>query len=89
MKKIRFISIITVLVIAAVTVISSCKTSAIVEAKSGAQIWGETCVRCHNSASPEVFSDVEWDVADMHMKIRANLTEEEAKKVLEFLQSAN
>jgi len=69
--------------------ITSCKTSAAISSKSGAQIWGENCIRCHSIASPDTFSDVEWDVAAMHMKIRANLTEEEAAKVVAFLQSAN
>ncbi len=68
---------------------TSCKTSALITAKSGAQIWGENCIRCHNPASPETFSDVEWDVATTHMQIRANLTQEEANKVAAFLQSAN
>jgi hypothetical protein len=57
--------------------------------KSGAQIWAESCIRCHNTASPATFSDVEWDVLVTHMDLRAQLTEVEAKKVLEFLQSAN
>ncbi|MBV6640381.1 MAG: hypothetical protein KI791_06675 [Cyclobacteriaceae bacterium] len=57
--------------------------------KSGAQIWAESCIRCHNTASPSTFSDVEWDVAVSHMKLRAQLTQVEAQKVLEFMKSAN
>ncbi|MEQ8879771.1 MAG: hypothetical protein RLO17_19580 [Cyclobacteriaceae bacterium] len=57
--------------------------------KSGAQLWSESCIRCHNTASPATLSDVQWDVAVKHMEIRAQLTEVEAKKVLEFMQSAN
>ena len=34
-------------------------------------------------------SDAEWDVAMHHMRIRANLTAEEHRKILEFLKSAN
>ncbi len=68
---------------------TGCQPSPSVSMKSGAQIWGETCLRCHNVASPDTFSDVEWDVATMHMQLRANLTPDETTKVKEFLQSAN
>jgi nitrate/TMAO reductase-like tetraheme cytochrome c subunit len=68
---------------------TGCKTSQAIASKSGAQIWGENCVRCHNTASPETFSDTEWEVATTHMQIRANLTVDEANKVVAFLQSAN
>jgi mono/diheme cytochrome c family protein len=68
----------------------SCEASInAVKTKSGAQIWGENCVRCHNSATPDTFSDVEWEVAAYHMRLRANLTAKETELVIEFLQSAN
>jgi len=89
MKKLITISSIITLVIALGVGLNSCKTSAVIAGKSGAQIWGENCLRCHNAASPETFSDIEWDVATMHMQIRGNLTADEARKVTEFLQSAN
>tara|TARA_R110002050_G_scaffold33007_2_gene84458 strand:+ start:46366 stop:46635 length:270 start_codon:yes stop_codon:yes gene_type:complete len=69
--------------------VQSCKPSAMIQAKSGAQIWGETCIRCHNTPSPDTFSDVDWEVAGMHMQLRANLTPDEVKKVIKFMQSAN
>ena len=55
--------------------------------KSGAQLWAETCVRCHNIRSPSSLSPAQWEVAMMHMRIRANLTPEQQKKILEFLKS--
>ena len=88
MKK----SIINLIIIASIVslaaLFNSCQSPA-VSAKLGVQIWGENCLRCHNTASPATLSDLEWDTAVMHMKVRANLTEEESRKVLEFLQSAN
>jgi len=57
--------------------------------KSGAQLWAENCVRCHNIRSPGSLSPVQWDVAMMHMRARANLTPEEHKKILEFLKSGS
>jgi hypothetical protein len=57
--------------------------------KSGAQLWAENCVRCHNIRSPSSLSPAQWEVAAMHMRIRANLTPEEHKKILEFLKSGS
>lgn len=69
------------------------KSTAVAETKSsgkgGAQLWSENCIRCHNIRSPSTYSDAEWDVAMHHMRIRANLTAEEHRKILEFLKSAN
>ena len=57
--------------------------------KSGAQLWGENCVRCHSMPSPSAYNDTDWDVIGMHMKVRANLTTIETKKIFDFLKSAN
>lgn len=67
------------------TVVAQVKDSG----KGGSQLWAENCVRCHNIRSPSIYSDAEWEVAMHHMRIRANLTAEEHKKILEFLKSAN
>jgi hypothetical protein len=55
--------------------------------KSGAQLWAENCIRCHNIRSPGSLSPAQWEVAMMHMRVRANLTPEEHKKILEFLKA--
>jgi cytochrome c5 len=88
-----------VLVVPVLLIIVSCKTSekpsgqATAEvaplAKGGAQLWGENCARCHNMRSPSIYSDAEWDVAMAHMRVRANLTADEYKKIQEFLKSSN
>ncbi len=57
--------------------------------KGGSQLWAENCVRCHHVRSPSSYSDGEWEVAMLHMRIRANLTAEDHQKILEFLKSAN
>jgi hypothetical protein len=57
--------------------------------KSGAQLWAETCVRCHNIRSPSSYSPAQWEVVMMHMRVRANLTPDEQKKILEFLKSGS
>lgn len=57
--------------------------------KSGAQLWGEVCNRCHISPSPAAYNDIDWGTISLHMRIRANLTEQEITKIEEFLVSAN
>jgi cytochrome c5 len=59
------------------------------DGKSGAQLWSDNCRRCHNLRGPESFSPAQWDVIVHHMRLRANLTGEEARKVTAFLKSAS
>lgn len=66
-----------------------CSNKSMVAEKSGAQIWGENCIRCHNAPSPAAFSDDQWESITMHMRVGANLTAEETRKVVEFLKMAN
>jgi hypothetical protein len=58
-------------------------------AKSGAQLWGENCVRCHNAPSPDAFSDEQWEIITQHMRVRANMSVTQTEKVVEFLKMAN
>ena len=64
-------------------------TTAAPTGKSGAELWAENCVRCHNIRSPSSYSPVQWEVVTMHMRVRANLTAEEHRKILAFLKSAH
>ena len=57
--------------------------------KSGAQLWSDNCMRCHNSRPPQEFSDAQWDVVVHHMRLRANLTGDEARKIAEFLKASH
>jgi hypothetical protein len=57
--------------------------------KAGAELWTENCTRCHNPRPPEYYSDAQWDTVVHHMRLRANLTGDEARKVAEFLKAAN
>ena len=63
--------------------------SASATGKSGAELWANNCVRCHNIRSPSNYSPAQWEVVMMHMRVRANLTPEEHKKILEFLKSGS
>lgn len=55
----------------------------------GAQLWAQNCGHCHNIRSPESYSDAQWEVAMLHMRVRANLTADEHEKILAFLKSAH
>jgi len=57
--------------------------------KSGSQLWAENCVRCHNPRSPNAYSRAQWDLIVHHMRVRANLTAEEAHKIADFLKAAD
>ncbi|MBI3416455.1 MAG: cytochrome c [Verrucomicrobia bacterium] len=57
--------------------------------QSGATLWAQNCGHCHNIRAPDSFSDAQWDVAMLHMRVRANLTAEEHRQILAFLKSAH
>jgi hypothetical protein len=69
--------------------INGCAVPEDIAAKSGAQLWGENCNRCHNAADPHTFSDDQWDAAAEHMHQKALLTDKEIAKIKDFLKSAN
>jgi hypothetical protein len=69
-----------------VTTINGCKASQAVLDKSGAQLWGENCRRCHNAPDPSTFSPEHWVTIGMHMQSRALLTDQERDKIVEFLK---
>jgi hypothetical protein len=56
---------------------------------SGSQLWEQSCARCHYMRPPRWYSDSEWDVAMFHMRVQLNLTADEQKKILKYLQAAN
>jgi hypothetical protein len=57
--------------------------------QSGAQLWSDNCARCHNLRPPGEFSPRQWGVIVQHMRMRANLTGQEARKITEFLQASS
>lgn len=72
-----------------VVTIAGCASTSNISDRSGAQLWGENCVRCHNIRPPQSLTDAQWEIAGMHMRTRANLTATETSKIVEFLKSAN
>ncbi len=90
MKKINFIIGSIVIVFVTIIFTKGCASSKeMIANKSGAQLWGENCIRCHNIPSPVDFNDEQWKTIGLHMQVRANLTKAETEKIVEFLKTAN
>ena len=60
-----------------------------VSAGGGALLWEQNCGRCHYYRAPKQRNDDEWAIIVHHMRVRANLTADEHRKILGFLQAAN
>ncbi len=87
MKKITGIFISLIAGIGATIIINSCAATADIVAKSGTQLWGENCIRCHNAPPSSDYSPAQWETIGMHMKLRANLTDDEINKIVAFLSN--
>lgn len=55
----------------------------------GVKVWANNCASCHNPRSASDLRDDPWRVVVAHMRIRADLTGQEARDVLKFLQESN
>jgi pyruvate/2-oxoglutarate dehydrogenase complex dihydrolipoamide acyltransferase (E2) component len=55
--------------------------------KGGAQLWVENCRRCHQLRDPSTYNNRQWEVSMHAMRVRANLTAQEHRLILAFLQS--
>lgn len=78
------ISAATLIWIAAI--VQSCVSTKVTD-KSGTQLWSENCQRCHNTPPSSAFTNTQWEVINTHMRQRAMLTEDESKKITEFMQA--
>lgn len=95
--------IIFIMLIGLTTIIGGCKTNKEVNNpendvsqnimppnnKSGAQLWGENCVRCHNAPPPQTYTNAQWTTIGQHMRVRANISQKEVDKIITFIKSAN
>lgn len=89
-RKVNWIILLGLVFLLGSLVVAGCSSSkTMVAEKTGAQLWGENCVRCHNAPSPPAFSDAQWETIALHMRVRANLTQEEVAKIVDFLKMAN
>jgi hypothetical protein len=88
-NKIISLTLVAALTSMSVVMMNGCKVPESIANKSGAQLWGENCIRCHNSPDPKTYSDDQWDAAAEHMRQKAILTDVEITKIKAFLKSAN
>lgn len=86
-KYIVISSIILAVSLGSITLITSCTVSQKVQNKTGIQLWGENCGRCHNAPGPGEFSAANWEIIGRHMRVRTNITETEEKKIIDYLKS--
>jgi len=55
---------------------------------TGEELWSNNCLRCHNIRPPTMYTNTQWDVIVHHMRLRANITGQEQRLIVEFLKSA-
>jgi hypothetical protein len=53
---------------------------------TGAELYAVNCNRCHPERYPTEFNSTQWKTLMMHMRVRANLPADQAKKILKYLQ---
>jgi len=88
-NRLTILMVLFVLSLTSIVLINGCKVPESIANKSGAQLWGENCNRCHNAPDPKTYSDDQWDAATEHMRQKAILTNTEINKIRVFLKSAN
>ena len=84
MKRNTIIISVAVLLTIGISIVSCVSTK--ITDKSGTQLWSENCQRCHNTPPSSAFTNTQWEVINTHMRQRAMLTEDEYKKITEFMQ---
>lgn len=85
-KSFTVLSLLILLIGSIVVMLNSCTASQKITMKSGAQLWGENCQRCHNTPSSSTFSPEQWETVGLHMQSRALLTDTEREKIVAFLK---
>lgn len=59
------------------------------EPLNGAEQYARQCSRCHNPRGPMERSDHDWEIIVGHMRSVGDITGEESKAILEYLQANN
>jgi hypothetical protein len=55
---------------------------------TGEELWSNNCLRCHNIRPATMYGNAQWDVIVHHMRLRANITGQEQRAIVEFLKSS-
>jgi hypothetical protein len=56
------------------------------KSRSGADLYATHCNRCHQERFATEFTSAQWKTIMLHMRVRANLTAEDANEILKYLQ---
>ena len=59
-----------------------------VDIVNGAQVWADTCMRCHNVRPPSDLTIRAWSFSMNHMRVRAGLTGQETRDILAFIRAS-
>lgn len=86
MKKLIIIGSLLSIVLISSLCVSSCAPAKALKAKDGGQLWSENCGRCHLAPGKSAYTSKEWDAIGLHMRMRAQLPEDEANKIISFLK---
>ncbi len=57
-------------------------------AAHGKQVWSENCARCHLMRDPKDLTNHEWPAVIRHMRVRANLSGQDERDMLELFIKA-
>lgn len=57
--------------------------------RTGADLYAINCARCHTERYPTAHTDAQWKTVMLHMRTRAQIPAEDAKKILGYLQENN
>lgn len=57
--------------------------------RTGAELYAINCARCHTERYPTERTDAQWKTIMLHMRVRAQLTAEDSKNILEYLKETN
>src|SRR6202142_4704785 len=53
---------------------------------TGAELYAINCNRCHPERYATEFTAAQWKTIMLHMRVRANLPDAQARQILKFLQ---
>ncbi|MDE1920436.1 MAG: hypothetical protein KGJ09_02100 [Candidatus Omnitrophica bacterium] len=60
-----------------------------VKVLTGEELYAINCSRCHTERYPTERTSAQWKTILMHMRVRANLPADQAKKILKYMQENN
>ncbi len=65
---------------------STSKPAAAPKKLSGAELYSMNCNRCHQERYPTERTAAQWRTILLHMRVRANLPDQQARIILQYLQ---